>query len=65
MSEKVSQRTERDELIYGGVCPVCGEEFTDGWTAIKDMEGESIENVRVCVVEFPDSVLHHFPEAER
>jgi len=58
----VSQQTERDALIYGGVCPVCGDEFSDGWSRLEGMDGETIENVKICVVEFPDTALFHLPD---
>jgi hypothetical protein len=53
------------ELAYGGVCPVCGEEFTDGFEHVE--EGESIEGVRICITEkVEDSkdgeCLMHLPE---
>lgn len=37
------------ELAYGGVCPVCGEEFDDGFDDLED--GESYEGVRICIVD--------------
>jgi len=38
----------RDDLVYGGICPVCGEEFIDGYDALE--EDESYE-ARICVDE--------------
>ena len=48
-----------EDLIYDGECPVCGEEYTDGWTFTKANEGESIEGVKICIVDHPDKVLMH------
>jgi hypothetical protein len=36
------------ELYNGGVCPVCGEEFSDGFDELE--EGESYDG-RVCIDE--------------
>ena len=52
----------REHLAYGGVCPVCGDEFTDGFERLKDLEGESIESVRICVIDPPEETLIHLPE---
>lgn len=41
--------TSNEDLIHDGVCPVCGEEFTDGFEDVT--EAESIEGVRLCVIE--------------
>jgi hypothetical protein len=41
--------TDSEQLIHDGVCPVCGEEFTDGFEHVA--EAESIEGVRLCVIE--------------
>lgn len=38
----------RDDLVYGGVCPVCGDEFIDGYNDLE--EGESYEG-RICVTD--------------
>jgi len=38
----------RDDLVYGGVCPVCDDEFIDGYDDLE--EGESYE-ARICVDE--------------
>jgi len=54
-----------DTVVYDGICPVCGEEFTDGFD---DLEvGESIEGVRLCVLETNQedqtgNALFHLPE---
>lgn len=52
-----------DELVYGGECPVCGEEFGDGFGDIS--EGQQIDGVRLCVVEetedggeMAESIIH-------
>lgn len=53
------------DLAYGGVCPVCGEEFEDDF---EDVEaGEPIEGVRLCVVEMDGEAeigecLLHLPD---
>jgi len=39
-----------DDLIYGGECPVCGDEFVDGMDECE--EGESYD-AKVCIVEKP------------
>jgi len=39
-----------DELVHGGICPVCDEEFTDAGTIMGELEGES-KLVKLCVVE--------------
>jgi len=52
----------REDLVYGGVCPVCGDEFTDGFERLHDLEGESIEGVRICVIDPPEECLFHLPE---
>jgi len=39
---------ERDDLAYGGVCPVCGDEFNDGYEGLE--VGESYQG-RICIVE--------------
>jgi len=48
-----------DDLAYGGVCPVRGEAFVDGYGDLA--EGESYD-VRMCVVEIDgdeaESVIH-------
>lgn len=54
-----------DELVYGGVCPVCNEEFTDGFEQLQDLTDVSIENVRLCVIDPPDEVLIHLPEDQK
>lgn len=55
--------TEGDRnLVYNGICPVCGDEFTDGFERLEDMEGESIEGVRICVIDPPEENLFHLPE---
>lgn len=56
---------QQDALIHDGVCPVCGEEFGDGWETFD--EGNSIEDVRMCVVEKDDEgeigeSIVHLPE---
>lgn len=53
------------ELLHGGVCPVCGEEFGDGWGDFE--EGDQIEDVRMCVIEKNDEdeigeSIIHLPE---
>jgi hypothetical protein len=54
--------TERSEgLAYGGVCPVCGDEFTDGFHRLQDRKGESIEGVRICLIDPPEECLFHLP----
>lgn len=51
-----------EDLIHGGECPVCGEEFGDGFDDIE--EGEQINDVRVCVIEkdgdgeMADGIIH-------
>jgi len=42
-----------DDLIHDGECPVCGDEFADGFDEFN--EGDTIEGVRICVIE-KDSV---------
>lgn len=37
-----------DELVYGGVCPVCGDEFFDGFD---DLDEDESYDARVCIVE--------------
>jgi len=41
-----------DELIHGGECPVCGDEFGDGFGDIA--EGEQIDGARICVIKKSD-----------
>lgn len=41
--------TPDDDLAYGGICPVCGEEFVDGFDDLE--EGESYDGARVCIIE--------------
>jgi hypothetical protein len=56
------ERADQD-LAYGGVCPVCGEEFVDGFDDVE--EGESIEGVRICITEKDGNdgeCLMHLPE---
>jgi len=38
----------REDLAYGGICPVCGEPFNDGYDGLE--EGESYD-ARICIVE--------------
>lgn len=38
-----------DDLAYGGVCPVCGDEFVDGFSGLE--QGESVDGARVCIVD--------------
>jgi len=40
--------TDRSNLAYGGVCPVCGDEFIDGFEPLE--ESTSYEG-RICVIE--------------
>lgn len=42
------QATEREHLAYNGICPVCDEEFIDGFDPLE--ESESYDG-RICVVE--------------
>ena len=50
------------ELVHGGVCPVCGDEFGEGFGDIS--EGESIDDARICVIEkdgeeeMADGIIH-------
>lgn len=44
-----SEVQRRDHLAYDGICPVCGEEFIDGFDPVE--EGESYDNARVCIIE--------------
>lgn len=53
---------EREDLVYGGICPVCGDEFTDGFSRLGDLVGESIEGVRICVIDPPEKCLFHLPD---
>ena len=51
-----------EELAYGGVCPVCGEDFEDGFDRLD--EDESYD-VKLCVVEKDGEgaeALFHLPE---
>lgn len=43
-----SDEPKRDDLAFGGICPVCDEEFTDGYDELD--EGKSY-NARICVIE--------------
>lgn len=57
--------TDQENLIHDGVCPVCGEEFTDGFENIG--EAESIEGVRLCIIKKDGSkeigeCLLHLPD---
>lgn len=63
MSDADAGGKQDEDLAYGGVCPVCGDEFTDGFDDLR--EGESREDVRVCVVELEDGeadALFHLPD---
>lgn len=63
MSEKpMDDSDDREGLVYGGVCPVCGDEFTDGFNRLEDFEGESIDGVRMCIIDPPEECLFHLPE---
>lgn len=50
MSENIQEERDKgdDSLAYGGICPVCGEEFTDGYDEVEP--GNSYE-AKICVVE--------------
>lgn|GEM_PF-2737294 len=49
MSDNAATGTDRrDDLVYGGICPVCDEEFIDGYDELE--ENESYE-ARICVDE--------------
>lgn len=53
-----------EELAYGGVCPVCGDEFEDGFDRLD--EDESYQ-VKMCVVEREREdaeALFHLPDQE-
>jgi hypothetical protein len=52
------------DLIYGGICPVCEEEFYPGLQDLEDKQGESIENVKICLTNPPKSAIIHIPENE-
>jgi len=52
----------REDLAYGGICPICGDGFTNGIKRLKGLEGESIEGVRICVIDPPEETLFHLPE---
>lgn len=41
-----------ENLVYDGVCPVCGEEFEDGMNDFD--EGETYRDVWVCIIEKPE-----------
>jgi len=47
--------TEDRDLINDGVCPVCGDEFVDGFDELG--EGET-HNARVCIVEHAEMLDH-------
>lgn len=65
-NERDDAGVEREDLAYGGVCPVCGEEFIDGFGRLN--EGESYDG-RICVVEKNEEtadgeMLVHLEEGE-
>ena len=65
MTESQNSPTDSTDgvpLAYDGICPVCGEEFEDGFDRLD--EGESYD-VRMCVVEKDGEdaeALFHLPE---
>lgn len=64
-TEDSSSGSSREDLIYGGVCPVCGEEFTDGAKIVDEYVGESVD-IKMCITEGIEggdgSALMHLPE---
>jgi hypothetical protein len=54
-----------DELAYGGVCPVCGDEFIDGFGELEEME---TYDGRICVIETgtdgTGKMLVHLPDVD-
>lgn len=50
------------DLAYGGTCPNCGDKFTDGFTQLEGRNGDTIEGVRLCIIDYPDECLFHLPE---
>jgi len=49
MSEQSSHGVEqRENLAYGGICPICDEPFTDGYA---DVEAGHSYDARICIVE--------------
>ena len=53
-----------ENLLYGGICPVCGDEYTDGLDRLS--ESKSFDEVRLCVVEKDENGdwngLFHLPD---
>jgi len=46
-NERQEERGNKD-LVYNGICPVCGEEFIDGYG---DLEEDESYEARICVDE--------------
>ena len=51
-----------DPIEDGDKCPVCGEPIRNGYDAMKDFEGLSLDAEKVCVVDFPDHTIVHFDD---
>jgi len=47
-TDKRTEPEGNEDLIYGGICPVCGEEFVDGFS---EMEENTSYDGRICVDE--------------
>ena len=54
----------RDNLAYGGVCPVCGKEFYDGFDELREYESY---DARICITDKYEngegSMLVHLEDA--
>jgi len=60
----MTEKKPNDELVHDGVCPVCGDEFADGFNEIE--QGESVDGVRICIVDkgaAEGEALIHLPES--
>ena len=47
---------DTEDLYNGGICPVCGEEFVDGFDR---MEEQTSYEAKVCVTEVNDKETGH------
>jgi len=44
----MSETEKREDLVYDGVCPICGDPFTDGYA---EVEAGNSYDAKICIVD--------------